>query len=193
MSSASTSLKVYSVTSPKVFSSSSSVASTSSIASFSSKIPLEYSSKHRCPFNETPMEGISRCSYNFCDPEVCFHLLTPENLSNSCNESCEEDHPHKHFCNCGGPSEEISLVHKIVENSVEIESNLVKKVNDDGKNVVNMEENDDDEDLTRELNKLHGFLDEDLEKRLRNWDEKWKALGIQLEEASSMFPWFLRN
>ena len=76
---------------------------------------------------------------------------------------------------------------------MEIESNLGKNVNDDGENVVNMEENDDDEDLTRELNKLHGFLDEDLEKRLRNWDEKWKALGIQLEEASSMFPWFLRN
>jgi hypothetical protein len=133
------------------------------------------------------MEGISRCSYSFCDPGLCFHLITPENLLDACSDSCEEDHLHKHFCNCEGSSEDGNWSRKIVENSVKVEHKLVERVKDDNGDVTNMEENsdDEDEDLTEVLNALRGFLDENLEKRLRSWDERMKSLGSEIAEASS--------
>lgn len=74
-----------------------------------------------------------------------------------------------------------------MENSVEVEHKLVERVKDDNGDVTNMEENsdDEDEDLTEVLNTLRGFLDENLEKRLRNWDERMKSLGSEIAEASS--------
>ena len=76
-----------------------------------------------------------------------------------------------------------------MENSVEVEHKLVERVKDDNGNVTNMEENsdDEDEDLTEVLNTLRGFLDENLEKKLRNWDERMKSLGSEIAEASSKF------
>ena len=73
-----------------------------------------------------------------------------------------------------------------MENSVEVEHKLVERVKDDSRDVTNMEEysDDEDEDLTEVLNTLRGFLDEDLEKRLRNWDERMKSLGSEIAEAS---------
>ena len=186
-SSASTSPKVYSVILPTVSLSSSSVSSLSSIvSSSSSKMSSKKSSIHPCPFNETPMEGISRCSYNFCDPSLCFHIVTPENLLDSCSDSCEEDHLHKHFCICEGASEDGNLSRKIAENSVEVKNKLVERVKDDNGDVTNMEENNDDndEDLGEVLNTLRGLLDENLEKRLRTWDESLKTLGSEIAEAS---------
>ena len=75
---------------------------------------------------------------------------------------------------------------KIAENSVEVENKLAERVKDDEGDVTNMEENNDDndEDLTRELNTLRGLLDENLEKRLRKWDESLKSLGSEIAEAS---------
>ena len=74
-----------------------------------------------------------------------------------------------------------------MENSVEVEHKLVERVKDDNGDVTNMEENsdDEDEDLTEVLNTLRGFLDENLEKKLRNWDERMKSLGSEIAEASS--------
>ena len=74
-----------------------------------------------------------------------------------------------------------------MENSVKVEHKLVERVKDDNGDVTNMEENsdDEDEDLTEVLNTLRGFLDENLEKRLRNWDERMKSLGSEIAEASS--------
>ena len=74
-----------------------------------------------------------------------------------------------------------------MENSVEVEHKLVERVKDDSRDVTNMEEysDDEDEDLTEVLNTLRGFLDENLEKRLRNWDERMKSLGSEIAEASS--------
>lgn len=74
-----------------------------------------------------------------------------------------------------------------MENSVEVEHKLVERVKDDNGDVTNMEENsdDDDEDLTEVLNTLRGFLDENVEKRLRKWDECMKSLGSEIAEASS--------
>jgi hypothetical protein len=132
------------------------------------------------------MEGISRCSYEFCDPGLCFHQITPKNLLEACSDSCEEDHLHKHFCVCEGVSEDGSWSRKIAENSVEVENKLVERVKDDSGDVTNVEDNsDDDEDLTEVLNTLRGLLDEDLEKRLRKWDESMKSLGSDIAEASS--------
>ena len=76
-----------------------------------------------------------------------------------------------------------------MENSVKVEHKLVERVKDDNGDVTNMEENsdDEDEDLTEVLNTLRGFLDENLEKRLRNWDERMKSLGSEIAEASSKF------
>ena len=132
------------------------------------------------------MEGISRCSYRFCDPGLCFHQVTPENLLKACKNSCEEDHLHKHFCVCEGASEDSNWSRKIAENSVEVENKLVERVKDDTGDVTNVEENsDDDEDLAEVLNTLRGLLDENLEKRLRKWDERMKSLGSEIAEASS--------
>ena len=74
-----------------------------------------------------------------------------------------------------------------MENSVKVEHKLVERVKDDNGDVTNMEENsdDEDEDLTEVLNTLRGFLDENLEKKLRNWDERMKSLGSEIAEASS--------
>ena len=74
-----------------------------------------------------------------------------------------------------------------MENSVEVGHKLVERVKDDNGDVTNMEENsdDEDEDLTEVLNTLRGFLDENLEKKLRNWDERMKSLGSEIAEASS--------
>ena len=74
-----------------------------------------------------------------------------------------------------------------MENSVKVEHKLVERVKDDNGDVTNMEENsdDEDEDLTEVLNTLRGFLDENLDKRLRNWDERMKSLGSEIAEASS--------
>ena len=74
-----------------------------------------------------------------------------------------------------------------MENSVKVEHKLDERVKDDNGDVTNMEENsdDEDEDLTEVLNTLRGFLDENLEKRLRNWDERMKSLGSEIAEASS--------
>ena len=76
-----------------------------------------------------------------------------------------------------------------MENSVKVEHKLVERVKDDNGDVTNMEENsdDEDEDLTEVLNTLRGFLDEDLDKRLRDWDERMKSLGSEIAEASSKF------
>ena len=76
-----------------------------------------------------------------------------------------------------------------MENSVKVEHKLVERVKDDNGDVTNMEENsdDEDEDLTEVLNTLRGFLDENLDKRLRNWDERMKSLGSEIAEASSKF------
>ena len=76
---------------------------------------------------------------------------------------------------------------------MEVENKLVERVKDDTGDVTNVEENsDDDEDLTEVLNTLRGLLDENLEKRLRKWDEsmkslgsKMKLLGSEIAEASS--------
>ena len=69
---------------------------------------------------------------------------------------------------------------------MEVENELVERVKDDTGDVTNVEENsDDDEDLTEVLNTLRGLLDENLEKRLRNWDERMKSLGSEIAEASS--------
>ena len=68
-----------------------------------------------------------------------------------------------------------------------VENKLVEKVKDDNRDITNMEENDDDndEDLTEVLNTLRGLLDENLEKRLRKWDERMKSLGSEIAKASS--------
>ena len=70
---------------------------------------------------------------------------------------------------------------------MEVEHKLVEKVKDDSRDVINMEENGDDydEDLTEVLNTLRGLLDENLEKRLKKWDESMKSLGSDIAEASS--------
>ena len=69
---------------------------------------------------------------------------------------------------------------------MEVENELVERFKDDIGDVTNVEENsDDDEDLTEVLNTLRGLLDENLEKRLRKWDERTKSLGSELAEASS--------
>ena len=70
---------------------------------------------------------------------------------------------------------------------MEVEHKLVEKVKDDSRDVINMEENGDDydEDLTEVLNTLRGLLDENLEKRLKKWDESMKSLGSEIAEASS--------
>ena len=69
---------------------------------------------------------------------------------------------------------------------MEVENELVERVKDDTGDVTNVEENnDDDEDLTEVLNTLRGLLDENLEKRLRKWDERMKSLGSEIAEASS--------
>ena len=69
---------------------------------------------------------------------------------------------------------------------MEVENKLVERVKDDSGDVTNVEDNsDDDEDLTEVLNTLRGLLDEDLEKRLRKWDERMKSLGSEIAEASS--------
>ena len=69
---------------------------------------------------------------------------------------------------------------------MEVENELVERVKDDTGDITNVEENsDDDEDLTEVLNTLRGLLDENLEKRLRNWDECMKSLGSEIAEASS--------
>ena len=69
---------------------------------------------------------------------------------------------------------------------MEVENELVERVKDDTGDVTNVEENsDDDEDLTEVLNTLRGLLDENLEKRLRKWDESMKSLGSEIAEASS--------
>ena len=69
---------------------------------------------------------------------------------------------------------------------MEVENKLVERVKDDSGDVTNVEDNsDDDEDLTEVLNTLRGLLDEDLEKRLRKWDERMKSLGSDIAEASS--------
>ena len=69
---------------------------------------------------------------------------------------------------------------------MEVENKLVERVKDDTGDVTNVEENsDDDEDLTEVLNTLRGLLDENLEKRLRKWDERMKSLGSEIAEASS--------
>ena len=61
---------------------------------------------------------------------------------------------------------------------MEVKNKLVERVKDDNGDVTNMEENNDDndEDLGEVLNTLHGLLDENLEKRLRTWDESFKIL-----------------
>ena len=70
---------------------------------------------------------------------------------------------------------------------MEVANKLVERVKDDTGDVTNMEENsdDNDEDLTEVLNTLRGLLDENLEKRLRRWDERMKSLGSEIAEASS--------
>ena len=69
---------------------------------------------------------------------------------------------------------------------MKVENKLVERVKDDAGDVTNVEENsDDDEDLTEVLNTLRGLLDENLEKRLRKWDERMKSLGSEIAEASS--------
>ena len=69
---------------------------------------------------------------------------------------------------------------------MEVENELVERVKDDTGDVTNVEENsDDDEDLTEVLNTLRGLLDENLEKRLRKWDERMKSLGSEIAKASS--------
>ena len=69
---------------------------------------------------------------------------------------------------------------------MEVENKLVERVKDDTGDVTNVEENsDDDEDLAEVLNTLRGLLDENLEKRLRKWDERMKSLGSEIAEASS--------
>ena len=69
---------------------------------------------------------------------------------------------------------------------MEVENELVERFKDDIGDVTNVEENsDDDEDLTEVLNTLRGLLDENLEKRLRKWDERMKSLGSEIAEASS--------
>ena len=111
----------------------------------------------------------------------------------ACSDSCEEDHLHKHFCICEGASEDGNWSQKISENSVEVENKL-ERFKDENGDVTDMEENsdDDDEDLTEVLNTLRGLLDENLEKRLRKWDENLKkfehnlkSLGSEITEASS--------
>ena len=69
---------------------------------------------------------------------------------------------------------------------MEVENKLERFKDEDG-DVTDMEENsdDDDEDLTEVLNTLRGLLDENLEKRLRKWDERMKSLGSEIAEASS--------
>ena len=131
------------------------------------------------------MEGISRCSYNFCDPNLCFHFITPDNILELCSDFCEEDHPHKHFCNCEEVSKDGKWNLKKAENSVKVEDNLPGEFNDE-EGIANIEDNSDEneEDLTRELNSLRGLLDENLERKLRKWDEDLKSLGTEIEEAS---------
>ena len=75
-----------------------------------------------------------------------------------------------------------------MENSVEVEHKLVERVKDDNGDVTNMEENsdDEDEDLTEVLNTLRGFLDEDLDKRLRDWDERMKSLGSEIADVDDL-------
>ena len=70
---------------------------------------------------------------------------------------------------------------------MEVKNKLVERVKDDNGDVTNMEENNDDndEDLGEVLNTLRGLLDENLEKRLRKWDEHMKSLGSEIAEASS--------
>ena len=69
---------------------------------------------------------------------------------------------------------------------MEVKNKLVERVKDDNGDVTNMEENNDDndEDLGEVLNTLRGLLDENLEKRLRTWDESLKTLGSEIAEAS---------
>ena len=69
---------------------------------------------------------------------------------------------------------------------MEIRTKLVERVKDDDGSVTNMEENNDDndEDPGEVLNTLRGLLDENLEKRLRKWDESLKTLGSEIAEAS---------